>query len=139
MFLNFFHKPMNNGVKCEAFLKKGNTGKLSLNQLVELFEKMCQISLDNDMILFETGTFDFTGQPLFYFSLVRQYPNDDEEYFQIHMDVLYQPNEKTRNFQSTVWNEDIKQNIFDYVRQSEIFLTIENDVYMNVDIYIDET
>ena len=36
---------------------------------------------DNDMILFETGTFSFTGENLFYFSLVRQFPNDEDEYY----------------------------------------------------------
>ncbi|HKM20911.1 MAG TPA: hypothetical protein VJZ01_02585 [Lachnospiraceae bacterium] len=40
------------------------------------------------MILFETGTFTFTGEPLFQISLVRQFPNDDEEYIktEIYMD-----------------------------------------------------
>lgn len=32
----------------------------------------------------------FTGDTLFYFSMVRQFPNDDEEYFPIHADIRYQ-------------------------------------------------
>ena len=63
------------------------------------------------MILFETGTYSFTGKPMFNFSLVRQFPNDEEEYYQIHVDVLYIPTEENKDFQRTIWNEDIEEDI----------------------------
>lgn len=40
---------------------------------------MCNMPLKEDMILFETGTYSFTGKPMFNFSLVRQFPNDEED------------------------------------------------------------
>ena len=52
---------------------------------------MCNIPTEEDIILFETETYSFTGKPMFYFSLVRQFPDDEEEYYQIHVDVLYSP------------------------------------------------
>lgn len=44
-----------------------------------MFEEMCNMPLKEDMILFETGTYSFTGKPMFNFSLVRQFPNDEED------------------------------------------------------------
>ena len=70
---------------------------------------MCNMPLKEDMILFETGTYSFTGKPMFNFSLVRQFPNDEEEYYQIHVDVLYIPTEENKDFQRTIWNEDIEE------------------------------
>ena len=71
---------------------------MPLPDIVKAFEEMCEEQIDNDMILFETGTFSFTGEPLFYFSLVRQFPNDDDEYYQIHVDVLFKPNITNHEF-----------------------------------------
>lgn len=62
---------MDNLVK---YLKNRITDKMTLEDIVSTFEQMCRMPIENDMILFETGTFSFTGEPLFYFSLVRQFP-----------------------------------------------------------------
>ena len=52
------------------------------------------------------------------FSLVRQFPNDEEEYYQIHVDVLYIPTEENKDFQRTIWNEDIEEDIFSYIKKT---------------------
>ncbi len=95
------------------FLKKRISEQMQLTDIVHVFEKMCSIPLANDMILFETGTFSFTGEPLFYFSLVRQFPNDDEEFYQIHVDVLYKSTRENKMFNETTWSESLNKNIFD--------------------------
>lgn len=121
------------------FLKKRISEQMQLTDIVHVFEKMCSIPLANDMILFETGTFSFTGEPLFYFSLVRQFPNDDEEFFQIHVDILYKPTSENKMFSEATWNEDLSENIFDYIRKSEVFAYAKNKEYIKVEIYLDET
>ena len=110
---------------------------MPLPDIVKAFEEMCEEPIDNDMILFETGTFSFTGEPLFYFSLVRQFPNDDDEYYQIHVDVLFKPNITNHEFSFTVWNIDIKENIFDFIRKSAAYA--KSEPYQRIDIYMDET
>ena len=80
------------------YLQTRITDKSSIEDIVNVFEEMCKKSIEEDMILFETGTYSFTGEPMFYFSLVRQFPNCEEEYYQIHVDVLYLPEEKIRIF-----------------------------------------
>ena len=111
----------------------------SVQDIVSRFEEMCNEPIDNDMFLFESGTFSFTGEQLFYFSLVRQFPNEEEEYYQIHVDVLFDTNDENKALQETVWNEDIEENIFEYVRKSESFNYAISDDYKKVDIYMDET
>ena len=113
---------------------------MSLEEIVDAFEQMCSIPLKEDMILFETGTFStFTPEPVFEIALVRQFPNDDEEYYQIHVNILYKPTSENKTFSEATWNEDLSENIFDYIRKSEAFAYAKNQEYIKVEIYLDET
>lgn len=122
-----------------VLLKSSIDDTMSLPEIIAAFEKMCKIPIVNDMILYETGTFSFTGEPLFYFSLVRQYPNNDDEYYQIHVDILFQPDDKNCDLSCTVWNDSIAGDIFDYIRTSKEFEYARSMPYKKIDIYIDET
>lgn len=101
------------------FLEDRITDKMPLEDIVNVFEQMCSIPVEEDMILFETGTFSFTGESLFYFSLVRQLPNEEEEFYQIHVEVLYKSTNENKTFSETTWNDEINENIFDYIRKSQ--------------------
>ncbi len=111
----------------------------SLEDIVNAFEDMCNIPIKEDMILFETGTYSFTGEPMFEFSLVRQFPNDEDEYYQLHINVLYIPTKENMIFEQTTWNEDIEENIFDYIRKTPVFAYCKENVFSGVEIYLDET
>ena len=102
-------------------------------------DKIAFIFHCTDMILFETGTYSFTGKPMFNFSLVRQFPNDEEEYYQIHVDVLYIPTEENKDFQRTIWNEDIEEDIFSYIKKTPEFNSCKDKVFSKIEIYLDET
>ena len=121
------------------YLQNNLSGNTSLENIVNVFEKMCSMPIKDDMILFETGTYSFTGKPMFYFSLVRQFPNGEDEYYQLHIDVLYNPSDENKIFQHTVWNEDIDENIFEYVKNTSAFAFCKNEEYNNFEIYLDET
>ena len=121
------------------YLQTRITDKSSIEDIVNVFEEMCKKSIEEDMILFETGTYSFTGEPMFYFSLVRQFPNCEEEYYQIHVDVLYLPEEENKNFQQATWNENIEENIFAYIKKSQEFNYCKIKEITKVDIYVDET
>lgn len=125
--------------KLLKYLQNRISDKSSLEDIVNVFENMCNIPIKEDMILFETGTYSFTGEPKFYFSLVRQFPNCQEEFYQIHVDVLYIPKESNMYFEQTVWNEDIKENIFNYIKKSPEFDYCKKQTFSKVEIYLDET
>ena len=121
------------------FLKDNITGKMPLEEIVDVFEQMCSLPLESDMILFETGTFtSWASEPMFEISLVRQLPNDDE-FYQIHVDILYKPTSENKIFSEATWDEDLSENIFDYIRRSEVFAYAKNNEYIKVEIYLDET
>ena len=64
------------------FLEDKITDKMSVEEIVDVFEQMCSTPLEEDMVLFETGTFTaFSKEPFFQISLVRQFSNDDEEFY----------------------------------------------------------
>lgn len=121
------------------YLQNKISDKSSLENIVDVFEEMCNIPVKEDMILFETGTYSFTGEPMFYFSLVRQFPNDEEEYYQIHVDVLYVSIAENKNFEQNIWNEDIEENIFSYIKKTSEFSFCKNKEFSKVEIYLDET
>ena len=120
-------------------LKNRIIDAMELKDIVDVFEEACQPMNEDDMILFETGTFDFTGEELFYFSMVKQAPAEDDEYGQLHVDVLYKPNAENKKFSTAVWDDALEENIFDYIRNSKAFNYAQNDNYVSVDIYADET
>lgn len=121
------------------YLQNRITDKSSLEDIVNVFEEMCSIPIKEDMILFETGIYSFTGESMFHFSLVRQFPNGEDEFYQIHIDVLYAPAEENNNFEQTTWNEEIEENIFCYIKKSQEFECCKDKAFSKVEIYLDET
>lgn len=92
------------------------------------------------MILFETGTFTIFGdEPMFQISLVRQFLNEDEEFYQIHVDILYESDNENKMMSESICDEDLSENIFTYIRNSKIFVYAKNKKYSKVKIWCDET
>ena len=122
------------------FLKEKITDNSSLLEIIDVFEQMCKIPLEEDMILFETGTFtSISDKPLFQLSLVRQAPNEDEEFYQVHLDIFYEASQENQIFSESTWDEDLEENIFDYIRNSEVFAYAKEEEYLAVKIYLEET
>ena len=131
-----------NNMSAFEFLQNAVVGKNNLEELISVFEEMCEIPIaeeEEKMILFETGTYSFTGEPMFNFSLVRQYPNEEEEYYQIHLDIMFEPTSINSSFEQATWSFDIEENIFDYIRKSEEYSALKNVPIAKRDVYIDET
>lgn len=121
-------------------LKEKITDQMSLEDMVNVFEEMCGTPFDEEMILFETRTFTrLSNEPLFQISLVRQVPNDDEEFYQVHLDIFYKLTSENAEFSESIWDEDLDENIFDYIRNSEVFAYAKDKEYLKVKIYLDET
>lgn len=136
--------------KLGVFLKKNNkdthlkylrdniTDGISLSDIVNVFEQMCQMPFEGSMLLFETGTFSFDAR-MFYFSLVRQYPGKDEEYYQLHVNVMYEPTDENATFSKSVWDIDLEENIFDHIRGSAAYFWANKNPICKIDIFMDET
>ncbi len=124
------------------FLEQSIVDKHSLDDLILAFKEMCDIPIEEEsekMILFETGTYSFTGKPMFYFSLVRQYPNEEEEYYQLHLDIMFEPTYDNSSFEQATWSFEIEDNIFDYIRKSKEYASMQETPFARIDVYMDET
>lgn len=122
------------------FLRERITDKMPLEDMVAIFEDLCREPIDDEMILFETGTFtSISDKPLFQLSLVRQAPNEDEEFYQVHLDIFYEASQDNQNFSESTWDEDLDENIFDYIRNSEVFAYAREQEYLAVKMYLEET
>ena len=122
------------------FLREIITDKMSLEDMVAIFEDLCREPIDDEMILFEVGTFtNVSDKPLFQLSLVRQVPDEDEEYYQLHLDIFYEASRENQIFSESTWDEDLEENFFDYIRNSEVFAYAKEEEYLAVKIYLEET
>lgn len=128
-------------MKLIEYLQSLINNKMSLAEMVDAFEKMCLIPINSqeELKLFEVGTYSFTGQPLCHLSLVRQFPNHIDEYYQVHLDVLYLPSELNQDFMVCVWEDCIDQEFFSYIREHEVYRSLSNEKIFKYNIYIDET
>ena len=123
-------------------MKSATEGKHSLDELITVFEEMCEIPIEEEyekMILFETGTYSFTGRPMFNFSMVRQYPNEEGEYYQLHLDIMFEPTSDNSLFQQATWSFEIEESIFDHIRQSKEYSRLKEIPIAKIDVYMDET
>lgn len=76
---------------------------------------------------------------MFYFSLVRQITDDEgDKYYQLHIDVLYEANGKNKLFHTTVWDKELNESIFDYIRNSPDFAYAKSTAYSEVEIYLEQ-
>lgn len=128
----------------EKILRLSISDHMTLDEIISKFEKMCDIDLEledpaDDVRLFETGTYDFTGEELFYFSLVRQFPNEEEEFCQLHLDVLYSSDDANRGLSESAWSFDIDTDFFAYVRNSKAYMAVKDYDIIRVDVYMDQT
>ena len=122
-----------------VFLKKETKDIMSLEKLIMVFEQMCMMSInvDDDLILYEVGTYHFGDNLVILFSLTRQFPNEDDEYYQIHLDIHYEENDNHIN--ELEWSDSIQGDFFEYVRNSKAFQYFKNQKIISIDVYMDET
>ena len=114
---------------------------MTLDEMIDAFVAMCRLSVgDPDDLLFETGTYNFTGKKLFYFSLVRQfqYKNGDE-YIQLHLDICYTPSPATARICDTEWGSLLEGDFFDMVRSSTAYEKVKDQHIASIEVRIEET
>jgi hypothetical protein len=114
---------------------------MSLDEMIDAFARMYETPVGQpDDLLFETGTFDFTGEKLFYFSLVRQFQfMNEDEYVQLHLDVLYRPSLTTKLLFGTKWDSQVNGDFFEMVKSSRAFAVVKDMTPVRVEVRIEET
>ena len=121
------------------FLNNNISSDNTIDEIINVFEEMCKTPIEDDLLLLEYGTYDFTGEKLFYFDLVRQYPDGDGEYYQLRVSVTFSPDKENRKLNDTFWSDDTEENFFDYIRKSSGYNYAKVNQNKSVEIRIDQT
>ena len=121
------------------FLKDNISSNDTLDEIIDTFEVMCQTPIEDDVLLLEYGVYDFTGEELFYFDLVRQYPDGEDEFYQLRVSLAYAVDEENAKLQDALWSDDTNENFFDYIRKSYGYKYAKNKKIEHMDIRIDQT
>lgn len=118
----------------------------ALPEILTYFEEMCRIpvenaEIDDDLLLYETGVFGFSGSDEIHFSLTRQFSDGEGEYVQVRVDARYPDREDSIQLQDTLWSDwaDDKESFFDYIRRSAAYTALADTQPMAVDITCDQT
>lgn len=124
------------------YLEANTDSNMSLPQLISVFEDMNNIEVDgvaaqDDTVLFEVMPW---GDE-FLFSLTRQIPvGIGDEYYQIHMDVVYEYDEKKhKGYYFSKWSDVHYGDFFEFVRMSDAYAMVADEQYKDVKITVDVT
>ncbi len=129
--------PKSRGDACVDFMKKRVTPTMTVSEYVEVYKEMCDIYLsDDNLLLYQCGYWD-EGE--FSLILTRQYPNEDEEYYQNNMTLNFAETEENKELEECVWHDQLDVDFFDYVRDSAAFKYAETHPIKSVVIEIEET
>lgn len=114
---------------------------MPLEQMICAFEKMCDISVgDPDDLLFETGTYTFSGRKLFIFNLVRQFQFlDEHEYVQLRLELTYEPSAKTFGLPKIHWGDPTDGEFFDVVRNSRQYRAVKDVPMVSAEVRVERT
>ncbi len=114
---------------------------MDIDQLIDAFRQMCTIEVgEPDDLLFETGTFSFSGEKRFYFSLVRQFRFlDPDEFVQLHLEIRYPPSIGTALLRGIHWGSPGDGDFFDHVKNSPAYRAVKKLPVGQVQVWVDET
>jgi hypothetical protein len=114
---------------------------MTLDEMIDAFREMCHISVgEPDDVLFETGTYGFTGKKQFLFSLVRQFRVwNDGEYVQLHLEVSYVPSFQTALLYRVKWGNPTDDAFFHGVKKSIAYRAVRKKPVARVDVRIERT
>lgn len=121
------------------FLKSNISADNTLDEIINVFEEMCKAPIEEDLLLNEYGVYNFTGEDLFYYDLVRQYPDGEDEFYQLRVSIMFAPDEENRYLQATLWEDYTDEDFFDYIRKSDGYEYAKNHKLKSIDIRIDQT
>ena len=68
-----------------------------------------------------------------------QKEENDEPSNPVFLDIFYKLTSENAEFSESIWNENLDANIFNYIRNSEVFADAKEKEYLKVKIYLDET
>lgn len=114
----------------------------TLDQAIDAFFKVVSLAKPNDeeMLLYEVGCYSFDGPDKnCEFCLVRQTPTRDDEFYQMHMELIFEAGEEEQKLDECEWHEKGDDDLRDYVHQSNAYNVLKNKQFSKIRVWVDET
>ena len=117
---------------------------MTLPEMVDIFEQMSKmpIDTDDDTLLLDTCYYDptFSGKIVHIFSLVRQIPDDEDEYYQLRLEITFETQETAISFPEPIWSDAlVGQDFFEAVKNSTPYQQAINQKILKAEIYLNQT
>lgn len=119
------------------YIKNMSYEGMTLDEVLDTFQSMCQIPLGHDYILYEAGAYAFNLEPGFYVCLARQYRDSEGVSKQIHMKLKYTLDPENRGLGECVWNDELDEDIFSYIKRSETYDLLKDRKDFEITFYVD--
>lgn len=110
--------------------------------ITNVFHEFSKIEVDcaQDDFFFQCGVFDFTGERLFYWDIVRQFMIDSSNEYshmeQLHYEIQFEPNAELEEFEAIEWRIRDKDTYFERLSDLDEFkIPIEKYVPKYINIY----
>lgn len=126
------------GRRCVERLREILNDSSTIEECVSAFEKECKEPFDEEMLLFECGTYSW-NKGKFSFALTRQFPDGQDEFFHVTMELLFDPDDTNKKLFDSAWDDHIKGDFFDYVRRSKSYHYAQENKAIKVRIYMSQT
>lgn len=95
---------------------------------------------EEEMLLYEVGCYSFNGNSKeYHFCLVRQTPKRGDEYFQMHMELVFEAGDNEGRLNECMWHEVGDDNLREYVIQSEAYTALKDNEILKINVWVDET
>lgn len=122
-----------------AFLNENIKDGMRFSEIADLFEQMCDSSAQDEKVLFEAGTYSFGGEPQFLVQIARQIPDGADEFFQIRVELSFEPNNENAVIQELRWLDPNDKKAFAALRDTDAFRYANTHDALTVNVYVDET
>lgn len=115
---------------------------MSLDEAIQAFFDVVAEAKPNDeeMLLYEVGCYSFgEDTEKCYFSLVRQTPSPDDEFYQMHLELQYDICDEVRSLSECEWYEKGDDDLQEYVKNSEAYNVLKDKPVKKISVWVDET
>ena len=123
-------------------LEKKIEQDMSLDEAIRAFFDVVAEAEPNDeeMLLYEVGCFSFyKDSKICLFSLVRQTPSPDDEFYQMHLELHYDICDEVRSLSECRWYEKGDDDLQEYVKSSEAYSVLKDKTIKKISVWVDET
>ena len=126
---------------CEELIRKINKD-MSLEEITRTFFEVIATAEHNpdEMLEYAAGTFplSFPGsEPLCVFTLVRQTPDGEDEYYQLAVDITFDTDGDIPY--DHMWHEEGDDDLLEFILNSESYKAFKDKRITDIDIRVDQT